>query len=204
MFYLTGRNFKVNGGNFKVQNLAGFIETGYNISMITKDQLTENVYAKFAELQQDAERIFGITVVCEIRFNLKGLVGGYAGKKDGIYYIRINTEMGMSNDGFVDEVVTHEFAHIVTMIKYPYASGHGSEWKLVMLKLGARPNRCHNFRATPARKTKKFDYSCPACKRSYELGAKRHNKSMTYFKACGRTLYLCPRCRTNLQPVEKF
>lgn len=47
----------------------------------------------------------------------------------------------------VRDKILHEIAHALA----GYAAGHGPNWKLICLRIGARPERCHAAAAPPER-----------------------------------------------------
>jgi len=108
----------------------------------------------------------------EVTFDLRGRTAGYA------YWVRNKIHLNgyllaKYADEFIEEVVTHEMAHLVAYNLTPRKKikPHGNEWKQVMLFFGREPNRCHSFKTKPARRTQQFLVAC-ACS-TYTFGPTR-------------------------------
>lgn len=93
---------------------------------------------------------------------------------------------------FLDEIIPHEVAHLVSEALSPKESPHGGTWKIVMRSIfNLKPERCHSMETKGiGRITKKFLYIC-ACKK-HEVGAIRHNKVESGKK------FRCTKCKKEL------
>ena len=109
------------------------------------------VLSKLSELQKKVCRLFGIIVNPKIVFDLRGQAAGQANYLKN--KIRFNRDLlEKFTDEFVSQTVPHEFAHLVAYAKFgPRIKPHGAEWQLVMVALGVKPARTHNFEVMPAR-----------------------------------------------------
>lgn len=58
----------------------------------------------------------------------------------------------------------HEAAHALANIIHRKGCGHGPEWKAIMVRLGATPDRCHSVSTAGIRKRATyFVLPCPRC-----------------------------------------
>jgi len=157
----------------------------------------ERVVSETHRLLNQAEKDSGRAMPQpEIQFNLQGQSAGQVRfQKKHPPLIRFNPELLSENqDAFLAQTVPHEVAHIVARTLFgARIQPHGQEWKNVMLQLGAKIQRCHNFdtRNTKARQLRLFDYQCNC--RSHQLTSIRHNRV-----AQGRRYY-CRSCNQILQ-----
>ena len=103
------------------------------------------VLDKLSELQKKVCRLFGVTVNPEVVFDLRGQAAGQANYLKN--KIRFNRDLlEKFTDEFVSQTVPHEFAHLVAYAKFGRRiKPHGSEWQSVMVALGVKPVRTHNF-----------------------------------------------------------
>jgi SprT protein len=107
----------------------------------------------------------------KITFNLKGRVAGKAVSKK--WEIRLNPHF-LENGYFEDmlnQTLPHEFAHLICSKYFPEENGHGPYWKMVMRKLGLKPERCHDYDTSHIYC---FHYQCH-CREHY-LSKVMHNK----------------------------
>lgn len=65
----------------------------------------------------------------------------------GQYHIILNPVfINKFGDALIDEVVIHEYAHMVTNVLYPDSGAHDHEWRATMNKLGVKhPEATHNY-----------------------------------------------------------
>lgn len=152
------------------------------------------------------ERIDTVYRQCEAMYNKKftrpavsfKLVGRVAGR--AFYYrnrISLNLQLLIENgEDFVNDTPGHEAAHLIAFALHGGdIRPHGSEWREIMLDIGQNPNRCHNFKTTPARIHKKHVYFC-VCKK-HEVSTTLHNRMLR-----GRR-YICKKCGAYLK-WEKY
>ncbi len=102
---------------------------------------------------------------------LKGQCAGRAYLQEDI--ISLNKEVPPDD---VESVVTHEFAHLVATKLGGYRIGHGKLWKDIMIAFGQEPKRCHHFDLKPARRSKRYEYSCKVCGQQFNLTTGRHKQ----------------------------
>jgi len=90
-----------------------------------------------------------------ISFNLRGAKAGTASQSGEI---RLNIDMvaGESFSNMMNEILPHEFAHIVCF-KLGLDYGHGKNWKAVARMLGCSGARCHSESVKYAR-GRTFEY----------------------------------------------
>ena len=130
-----------------------------------------------------------------IKFDIKG---NRAGTQRG-HELRFNMDIARTNyASFMQRTPTHEVAHILTGMKYPYGSAHGREWQYVMSSVfGLEPSRCHNYDMSnvPVRTQNKHAYKC-SCN-TYYLTTARHNKIQKGYQRCS-----CRVCKQTLTHVR--
>ena len=67
----------------------------------------------------------------------------------------------------INVTVPHELAHLISRKVYgDLGAGHGRFWKSVMIRLGLRPDRCHDYslEGVKTRRTKRTQTAtCPTC-----------------------------------------
>lgn len=119
-----------------------------------------------------------------ILFDLRGKTAGYAGRKHGRWFIRLNRDLMATNPSqMMDEVIPHEVAHLVVM--YLQSIGmcrrterpHGALWKTVCKRLGGNGERCHSMEVQRVRKTKVYAYNIDGT--ILWVSATRHNRIMS-------------------------
>lgn len=153
------------------------------VDFSTSVKLREVIIGKLCE----ACDMFGLELdpwEVDIRFDLKGRVGGYAGYKvnsfgDKEYFLRFNIE-GINKhwDNMVNVVVPHEVAHIVAYAKPSLgAKNHNRAWSIIDRKLGGNGQRCHSMKLTKARKTTWYIYEVAGMR--VKLSKIRHNRMLT-------------------------
>ena len=106
-------------------------------------------------------------------------------------------ETVLENEAFHE--LPHELAHLVSYHLYGrHGTGHGPNWKTVMITLGIAPERCHRLDTEGLEGVKnkaKFVYTCK-CGTTFTLGPVRHKKVQA-----GSTHY-CRKCRTYLRDMS--
>ena len=154
----------------------------------SSNKLEYLVLDKLSELQKKVCGLFGFTVNPEIAFDLRGKAAGQANYLKN--KIRFNRDLlEKFTDEFVSQTVPHEFAHLVAYAKFGRRiKPHGTEWQSVMVALGVKPVRTHNFEVIPARRLKRFPYQCDCPGLLHELSTIRHNRIQRGI------LYICKKC----------
>jgi len=100
---------------------------------------------------------------------------------------------------YLDEVFTHEFAHIVTFLLYGRCRPHGSRFYFVCKELFpqnfiavARASKRLEVELKSARELKRYEYRC-SCS-LHMLSSIRHNKVLKK-----RAAYRCKKCGGELK-----
>ena len=129
--------------------------------------------------------------------------------------IRVNPVfLNAYTDDYIEQTVGHEAAHLIARAKYGrMIDAHGPEWKRVMVDLGLKPARCHNY-SVPAgvvagKQMTKYECVCSRCSYTTQVGAKVANKlragDVATHRGCGGRITLKPDniVRTGVTPVAK-
>ncbi|MHC5224829.1 SprT family zinc-dependent metalloprotease [Ignatzschineria sp. LJL83] len=128
-----------------------------------------------------------------LSFKLRGKTAGTAYLQR--WEIRLNPILLAENsDAFINEVIPHEYAHLLTFALYGRVQPHGKEWQAMMIDIMGLPaNRTHRFdtKNSETRQYERFTYYC-LCQ-THLLTAIRHNriqanKATYHCKHCGETL----------------
>jgi predicted SprT family Zn-dependent metalloprotease len=145
-------------------------------------------------------------------------VGFYTNKKysgcatGALHLVEFNTVLAEENREAFDNTIIHEIAHLVIYRFYPLGGKlvngtfkkvkpHGEEFKHVMIMIGGRPNRTHNYdtsniKARTRKVEREFPYACGCTGKVYNLTSIRHNRILK-----GKT-YRCGICHCQLTPVQ--
>jgi len=104
------------------------------------------------------------------------------------YEIRLNPVLLQENQqAFIDEVVPHELAHLLTWKHFGRVAPHGKEWKWMMESvLGVPARRTHQFGLESVRRNT-FPYRCQC--QQHQLTVRRHNRVVR-----GEATYRCVHC----------
>jgi SprT protein len=166
----------------KIGSLIGLVSTQKQIE----------VEARIEECFVIAERHFDRELTRpQVTYDLKGTTAGWAINGERI---RLNYDLmhGDHYDDMINQIVPHETAHLIVHQIWPTAKPHGMHWEHVMAILGVPATRCHNYDVTPAKKHKKFHYTC-ACGIDHKIGSTRHRRAQSGIR------YRCTRCRSQLR-----
>lgn len=124
----------------------------------------------------------------KVSYKPKGSVAGCAFLTR--WEIQLNSIMLNENgEKFINEVVPHELAHLITFERFGKVKPHGQEWQYVMSEIMRKePKVTHNFNI----KRNEYVYICN-CQEHY-LSPIRHNKIRK-----NKTSYQCRKCGTILK-----
>ncbi|WP_434358533.1 SprT family zinc-dependent metalloprotease [Parasalinivibrio latis] len=127
----------------------------------------------------------------EILFNQRGKAAGCARLQT--WQLRFNPVLLRENtQAFLDEVVPHEVAHLITYACYGRVKPHGREWQGIMYSVfGLEPKTTHSFDVASV-KGKTFLYRCQCSE--HELTVRRHNRIQR-----DQATYLCRKCHSPLR-----
>lgn len=110
--------------------------------------------------------------------------------------IRLNPILLAENrTQFIQEVIPHEYAHLLTFALYGAVQPHGKEWQSMMTEIMGLPaERTHTFNTqnSVTRRYERFTYHC-LCQ-SHALTAIRHNRIQS-----GKMRYTCKQCGAPLR-----
>ncbi|MGF1742892.1 SprT family zinc-dependent metalloprotease [Vibrio profundum] len=159
--------------------------------MTIPSALAEKITTKVAECIKTASLYFKQSFPApKVSYALRGKAAGKA------YFtlneIRLNPILLQENEeAFINEVVPHEIAHLLTVRLYGKVRPHGSEWQGIMQNVFSLPaSTTHSFSIASVQ-GKAFEYQC-ACQ-SHPLSIRRHNRVQRQ-----QTLYSCRKCGQQL------
>lgn len=146
-------------------------------------------------LKQLKSHGYGLRARPEVRWDLRGLASGQALLQRNT--IRLNAELlAQEGEEFSRNTIVHELCHLAIWQHHGRrARPHGPQWQQLMRAMGEEPSRCHQAKATPVRRQRRFAYRC-SCQQ-HALTTVRHKRAL------GGASYLCRRCREVLVPVSR-
>ena len=153
------------------------------------------VSKKLEELRLKAQELYSVNIEPSVSFDLRGQSAGQANYRTN--RIRLNRQLlEKYTTEFVVQTVPHEFAHLVAHKKFGRRiKPHGHEWRSVMIALGAKPSRTHNFAVSPTRKLRRYMFQCNCHDKKHELTSIRYNRIKR------GVIYYCPACKRPLRPA---
>ncbi|GAB3523486.1 SprT family zinc-dependent metalloprotease [Photobacterium alginatilyticum] len=128
-----------------------------------------------------------------VSFRQRGKIAGSA-RLQG-WEVRFNPVLLKENpQAFLDEVVPHEVAHLVTFKLFGKVRPHGREWQIIMTEVFKIPARTtHSFDVSSVQGTT-YLYRCGCSE--HQLTVRRHNKVQRK-----QATYHCRRCQQPLLAV---
>ena len=126
-------------------------------------------------------------------FNQRGRSAGCAHLQKNL--IKFNPILYQQNKAiFIEQVVAHEIAHLITYQLFGRVKPHGKEWQNIMRDVfKLPPNTTHQLDITDVQ-GKLFEYRCLCAE--YQLTIRRHNNIKK------GTTYLCKKCKSPLTKME--
>ncbi|RBW43159.1 SprT family zinc-dependent metalloprotease [Psychromonas sp. B3M02] len=126
-------------------------------------------------------------------FNQRGRSAGTAHLQKNI--IKFNPILYSQNKQiFIEQVVAHEIAHLLTYQMFGKVRPHGKEWQAIMTQVFKVPaSTTHQLDVSDVQ-GKLFTYRCDCSE--HQLTIRRHNKIKK------GTTYLCRQCKSALMFVE--
>ena len=156
-------------------------------------ETTEKYIRKAEELYN---RPFDMPIIDD---SLRGHCGGQAYTHQ--WKLRFNNDIARRykddpNDPY-EHTIGHEVAHLIARKIHEgrRIRPHGPEWKRVMIAFGLRPDRCHTYETTAAKRKAGYIYKCKC--QEFRIGPKRHKNMQT-----GTRTYHCRSCKGTLEFVR--
>ena len=126
-------------------------------------------------------------------FNQRGRSAGSAHLQKNL--IKFNPILYQQNKAtFIEHVVAHEIAHLITYQLFGRVKPHGKEWQTIMRDVfKLPPNTTHQLDISDVQ-GQLFPYRCLCAE--YQLTIRRHNNIKK------GTTYLCKKCKSALTKME--
>lgn len=183
------------------------LESGQNPELINVgESLTHSPHYLKPSLFSRAKAFLGIQSVQThlshdfyptLSFKQRGKTAGSAYLER--WEIRLNPILLAENsDEFINAVIPHEYAHLLTFALYGRVQPHGKEWQMMMTQIMALPaERTHRFNTknSQVRQYERFTYYC-LCQ-SHELTTIRHKRVQAR-----KARYFCKHCGESLERRE--
>ncbi|MEP4888768.1 MAG: SprT family zinc-dependent metalloprotease [Aliiglaciecola sp.] len=126
-------------------------------------------------------------------FNQRGNVAGTAHLQKNLIKLN-NTLLNDNFDEFMQTVLPHEVAHIITYQKFNRVKPHGVEWQTIMRKVFNLPPTVRHKMDTTKTQGKMYDYQCRCG--TVKLTLRRHNKVVKK-----QQIYCCRKCQQQLVEI---
>lgn len=152
-----------------------------------KMQVLRRVQYGLQLAEQHFKRTFPVP---NISYQVRGVKAGVAYLQQN--EIRLNPVLLQENAAqFIQQVVLHELAHLITYQVYGRVKPHGQEWQFVMEQVFGLPaDTCHQFDVENVQ-GQTFPYRC-GCQ-IHQLSIRRHNKIQRE-----SAVYFCRKCKQAL------
>lgn len=149
--------------------------------------VTQRLRVDLANANRKLNTNFPEPKVC---YKQKGTIAGSASFNR--WEIQLNSTLLIENGQiFIDEVIPHELAHLISFRYFGKVAPHGHEWKYIMTAiLGVPAKRTHSFNILSVQ-TSSWLYRCKC--QQHLLTIRRHNRVVQ-----GKAEYLCRCCGERL------
>lgn len=148
-----------------------------------------------------AQKIYNQTFeIPTLEYNQMGRCAGRAWFTE--WKIEINPDFLKNGhlEDMINVTLPHELAHLISRKVYGFlGGGHGRMWKSVMVNLGLRPDRCHNYSLEGVKTRRKSIYpcKCPTCGKVFNVTRRRQNEILSGV----RIWHNNPGCRVVKAPL---
>ncbi|MBF9001408.1 MULTISPECIES: SprT family zinc-dependent metalloprotease [Vibrio] len=158
--------------------------------------LTKQAQSVLQRCTEQANQYFSTALPTpSLSYKLRGKAAGKAYMH--LNEVRLNPVLFNENKtAFLEQVIPHEVAHIVTYQLFGRVRPHGKEWQAVMTQVfHLAPDTTHQFSVLSVQ-GKTFEYAC-ACQH-HQLSIRRHNKIQR-----GQAVYRCQHCHQEIRFTGK-
>jgi predicted SprT family Zn-dependent metalloprotease len=104
--------------------------------------------------------------------------------------IKLNKTLFLENKDKFNQTIGHEIAHLLNYEIYGH-TGHNGSWKAIMILLGLKPNRCHEYKVEK-RRHKPKGYAYCHCRDNIPLKSKKYTNMIQGIN------YRCKLCDSRL------
>lgn len=156
-----------------------------------QQRVVQQLQAKLALANQQLSRNYPLP---QINYQQTGTIAGCALAEQ--WLIKLNAILLIDNSSaFIEQVVPHELAHLLTFAEFGRVAPHGKQWRWMMEQvLQVTAQRTHQFAVEHVRRRhyQRISYACQC--QTHQLTRYRHQRIIT-----GQVVYHCRRCKTALR-----